>query len=88
MKAPNEIDNLKNLTQPLIKWLETNGSPYTEITISKDAIRVMDLSICIPIQEKAIADCKTDNSRIVVTPCYKDGLYQALKAQNQGMGNS
>lgn len=88
MKIPNEIDNLKKLSQPLINWLENNGSPYTEIRISKGEVKVMDLSICIPTQEKAIADCTTCNSRIEITPCYKDGFYQALRAQSQEMGNS
>ncbi len=45
------MNNLKELARPLIKWINENGSPYTNILISYDSVKVLSQEIGISIPD-------------------------------------
>lgn len=41
--------HLKELSKPLLEYLEKNCDPYTYIVVSMDSIKIMRTEFCTPI---------------------------------------
>lgn len=41
---------LKELSKPLLEYLEKNCDPYTYIVVSMDSIKIMRTELCTPIK--------------------------------------
>lgn len=47
-KITQQIDELSAMCTPILTWLEREGTPYTEIHIGRDGVKVIDTSLFIP----------------------------------------
>ena len=45
----DDIEHISNLCQPIINYLRLNRSPYTEVHISIDEIKVTYVELGIPV---------------------------------------
>ncbi len=53
MKKPVVLDMEKfaDMCKPIVKYLEDNGTPYTEVHISMDEIKVTTVECGIPLKK-------------------------------------
>ncbi len=47
-KITQQIEELSAKCRPLLTWLEKEGTPYTEIHIGRDGVKIIDTSLFIP----------------------------------------
>ena len=45
-----KIKELKELSKPLVEWLEKNGNPHTAILIEMDSIKILETTYGIPLE--------------------------------------
>lgn len=47
-KLSYDIEHISNLCQPLVEYLKLNGTPYTEIHISMNEVKITSVELGIP----------------------------------------
>lgn len=47
-KITQQIDELSTICRPLFAWLKREGTPYTEIHVGRDGVKIIDTSLFIP----------------------------------------
>lgn len=46
-----DMEKIREMCRPVVDYLENNGTPYNEVHISVDAIKVTSVECCIPLEK-------------------------------------
>lgn len=72
---------LKELSKPLLEYLEENGDPYTYIVVSMDSIKIMRTEFCTPITMKIKKEGRLAEK--VSLPIYDEIAKEVVKRVNK-----
>ena len=56
MNTQEKLTELKELSTPLVKWLNENFHPHTEIRITDDVVQVLEVQLSNPFNGEFLKD--------------------------------